>query len=150
MNNITPETLSILPEVDPAAESGVFGWGYDRDNPSKLVRFPAFSPSTNLVLYNARTGTSETLSLADTNGVSMNNAGASVLTIPLNSTVAFPVGQMIPVLQLGAGQVTVSPVSGSVTLQSRGAAYKLAGQYAQAVLVQTATNVWNLSGDITT
>jgi len=41
MNNITPETLSTLPEVNPATESGVFAWGYDRDNPSKLVRFPA-------------------------------------------------------------------------------------------------------------
>jgi hypothetical protein len=104
--------------------------------------------AAGLILHNARTGTAETLSLADAGGCSMNNAGASVLTVPLNSTVAFPVGTVIPLLQLGAGQVTVSPVSGSVTINSRGAAYKLAGQHATAVLMQTAINAWNLSGDI--
>jgi len=106
--------------------------------------------AAGLIFHNARTGTAETLSLADATGCSMNNASASVLTVPLNATVAFPVGTTIPLLQLGAGQVTVSPVSGSVTINSRGAAYKLAGQHAAAVLIQTAVNVWNLSGDITT
>jgi len=105
--------------------------------------------AAGLILHNPRTGTAETLSLADATGCSMNNASASVLTVPLNATVAFPVGTTIPLLQLGAGQVTVSPVSGSVTINSRGAAYKLAGQHAAAVLIQTALNVWNLSGDIT-
>lgn len=109
-----------------------------------------YSPPRLLQLYNARTGTAETLSLADAAGCSMNNAGASVLTVPLNSSVPFPVGQVIPLLQLGAGQVTVSPVSGAVTINSRGAAYKLAGQHAPATLIQTAINVWHLSGDITT
>jgi hypothetical protein len=106
--------------------------------------------ANGLIFHNARTGTAETLSLADATGCSMNNASASVLTVPLNATAAFPVGTTIPLLQLGAGQVTVSPVSGSVTINSRGAAYKLAGQHAAAVLIQTAVDVWNLSGDITT
>jgi hypothetical protein len=106
--------------------------------------------AAGLILYNTRTGTAETLSLADAGGCAMNNAAASVLTVPLNATVPFPVGTTIPLLQLGTGQVTVSPVSGSVTINSRGAAYKLAGQHAAAVLIQTAPDVWNLSGDLTT
>jgi hypothetical protein len=107
----------------------------------------AFQPPRLLQTYNARTGTAETLALADMGGCSMANASASVLTVPLN---VFPVGIYLPLLQLGAGQVTVSPVSGAVTVNSRGAAFKLAGQYAQAGLHQIALNSWILTGDITT
>ena len=117
---------------------------------STLMRSDSGSFSASLFYYNNRTGTNETLSLADFNGVSMNNGNPSILNVPLNSSVPFPVGLPISILQLGTGQVTISPITGSVTVNSRGAAYKMAGQHASAVLTKIGTNTWNFAGDITT
>jgi hypothetical protein len=102
--------------------------------------------AANKQAFSVQTSTSTTLTEANARiGCAIDVATPGVVTIPINT---FPVGQVIPLLQLGAGQVTVSPAA-SVTLNSRGAAYKLAGQHATAVLIQTAVNAWNLSGDIT-
>jgi hypothetical protein len=79
----------------------------------------------------------------------MNVATANNLTIPLNSSINFPVGTKIDVSSIGAGQTTIVATSG-VTINSAGGALKLRVQYSGATLVQTATNVWSLFGDITT
>jgi len=79
----------------------------------------------------------------------MNVAGANNLTIPLNSSINFPVGTKIDVQQIGAGQTTIV-ATGGVTINSAGGALKTRLQYSGATLVQTATNVWSLFGDITT
>ena len=81
--------------------------------------------------------------------VLMNVATANNLTIPLNSSVNFPVGTKIDVSSIGAGQTTIV-AAGGVTINSAGGALKLRLQYSGATLVQTATNVWSLFGDITT
>jgi hypothetical protein len=79
----------------------------------------------------------------------MNVATANNLTIPLNSSINFPVGTKIDVSQRGAGQTTIV-ATGGVTINSAGGALKLRVQYSGATLVQTATDVWYLFGDITT
>lgn len=79
----------------------------------------------------------------------MNVAGANNLTIPLNSSINFPVGTKIDIQQIGAGQTTIV-ATGGVTINSAGGALKTRLQYSGATLVQTATNVWSLFGDITT
>lgn len=90
------------------------------------------------------------LALADTGlVVELNKATACTLTVPPNSSVTFAVGTVVVVRQYGAGQVTVTAGAG-VTIRSRGAALKLAGQYAEASLTQRAADEWVLSGDITT
>ena len=81
--------------------------------------------------------------------VLMNVATANNLTIPLNSSVNFPVGTKIDVSSIGAGQTTIV-AAGGVTINSAGGALKLRLQYSGATMVQTATNVWSLFGDITT
>ena len=81
--------------------------------------------------------------------VLMNVATANNLTIPLNSSVNFPVGTKIDVSSVGAGQTTIV-AAGGVTINSAGGALKLRLQYSGATMVQTATNVWSLFGDITT
>lgn len=98
---------------------------------------------------NAQTGTSYTLVLGD-NGkiVTCSNASAITLTIPPNSSVAFPTGTEIHIWQIGAGQVTVTPGSG-VTLRARLGA-KTGGQYAMTRIVKQATNTWYMTGDCTT
>lgn len=108
------------------------------------------SPLINLGI-NAQTGTTYTTVLAD-NGklVTQTNASAIATTIPLNSSVAYPVGAQINIAQMGAGQVTISG-AGGVTIASTGAtatAPKLRAQYSTATAVQTATDTWLVMGDI--
>lgn len=80
--------------------------------------------------------------------IEMNVGSANNLTIPLNSSIAFPIGTKIDIAQYGAGQTTVVATSG-VTLRSAGGALKLAAQYSGGSLVKIATDEWYLFGDIT-
>lgn len=95
----------------------------------------------NTVTANAQAG-SYTLVLAD-NGkvVEMNVGSANNLTVPPNSSVAFPVGSQVTVLQTGAGQTTIVAGSG-VTINSAGGALKLAAQWSAVTLIKRATNTW--------
>jgi len=104
----------------------------------------------NLTL-NAQTGTTYTFVLAD-NGklVTASNASAQTYTIPLNSSVAYPVGAQINIIQIGAGQVTIQG-AGGVTVGSSGAtstAPRLRVQYSSATLIKAATDTWYVLGDI--
>lgn len=90
-----------------------------------------------------------TLVLADAGGLlRMNVATANTVTIPPNSSVAFPTGTQMFLSQAGAGQTTLVAGSG-VTINSFGAKLKFAGQYAGVTLVKIATNTWNAYGNLT-
>lgn len=100
------------------------------------------------VIVNAQTGTTYTLALGDAaEMVSLSNASAITLTVPPNSSVAFPTGTQIILYQAGAGQVTVAAGSG-VTIRSQGSKLKLTGQYAVASLIKIGTNEWILAGNV--
>ena len=101
-----------------------------------------------LVTTNAQTGTTYTLVLTDRGKmIELNNASAITLTIPTNASVAFPTGTRIDLLQTGAGQVTISP-SGGVTVNAKGSATKITGQWSAATLIKRASDTWVLIGDI--
>lgn len=88
------------------------------------------------------TATSYTLVATDQNkNIECNNASAQTVTVPPNSSVAFPTGSVIYVTQYGAGQVTVAPGSG-VTLRSYGSVLSTTGQYASLMLHKRATDEW--------
>lgn len=100
------------------------------------------------VQITAYTGTSETLALADRGTrVTMNNASANTLTVPLNSSVAFPVGTVIEVEQIGAGTTSIA-ATGGVTIRSRSSFLDISAQYGVVKLHKVATDTWNLSGDL--
>lgn len=102
----------------------------------------------NGVVTNRKTA-SYTLALTDINDlVEMNVATANNLTVPLNSSIAFPIGTKIDISQYGAGQTTVV-ATGGVTIRSAGGALKLAAQYSGGSLVKIGTDEWYLFGDIT-
>lgn len=108
------------------------------------------SPKVNLGI-NTQTGTTYTTVLDD-NGklITLSNASSIAVTIPLNASVAYPVGAQLNFAQLGAGQVTVSGTSG-VTVVSTGAtasAPKARAQYSTLTAVQTSTDNWIVIGDI--
>lgn len=97
---------------------------------------------------NTQTGTSYTLLLADAGRVvEMNNGSANTLTVPNNSTAAFPVASVIEVVQYGAGATTIA-AAGGVTIRSAGGVLGLRAQYSGATLYKRATNEWVLVGDI--
>jgi hypothetical protein len=79
--------------------------------------------------------------------VEMNVGSANNLTVPLNSSIAFPIGSKIDIAQYGAGQTTVVATSG-VTIRSAAGALKLAAQYSGATLVKIASDEWYLFGNI--
>jgi len=101
-------------------------------------------------LFNAQTGTTYTLVLADdAKVVTMSNTAANTLTVPTNATVAFPVGTQITVVSINTGQTSIAAASG-VTINSAGSALKLRVRYSSCTLIKTATDTWLLIGDITT
>lgn len=102
---------------------------------------------------NAQTGTSYTLVIGDAGDVvEMSNASANVLTVPPNSSVAFPVGTAIDVVQTGAGATTVTPGAG-VTINyyspTSAATRSIKAQWAAATLIKRATDTWVLIGNLT-
>lgn len=100
---------------------------------------------TKAVLINAQTGTTYTFVLADQNKwVSFSNASAIAVTVPANSTAAFPVGTQIEGVQLGAGQVTFAGAVGVTIRNVPG--LKIAAQYGVYGLMKIATDEWVLYG----
>jgi hypothetical protein len=100
-----------------------------------------------LVVTNRQTA-SYTLVLSDADKlVEMNVGSANNLTIPLNSSVAFPTGTQILLAQYGAGQTTIVATSG-VTVRSNGGKLKLNVQYSGATLIKIAENEWYCFGDL--
>jgi hypothetical protein len=96
---------------------------------------------------NTQTGTSYTLVLTDAGKqVTMSNASASTLTVPLNASVAYAIGVKIQVINLGAGIVTITP-TGGVTISSLATTLAMA-QYQVATLIKVSTDTWiaNLGG----
>ena len=114
---------------------------------SPILNTPTINDARQNLTLNAQTGTTYTLVITD-NGrlVTLSNAAAITLTVPLNATVAFATGAVINIQQIGAGQVTVAGASG-VTLNGTGT--KTRAQWSAASLIKTATDTWTLIGDIT-
>ena len=102
------------------------------------------------VAVNAQgTATSYTLALTDAGKLVTFTGAASTVTIPLNSSVAFGVGDQINIAQLGTAQVTIGTASG-VSVVSAGSKTKTNGQYAVVTVVQYTTNSWLLLGNTST
>jgi hypothetical protein len=84
--------------------------------------------------------------------VTMSVGSANDFLIPTNASVAFPVGSVINVIQIGAGQTTIKAVtSGTTTISSTGAtatAPKLRAQFSAASCIKVATDTWYVVGDI--
>ena len=81
----------------------------------------------------------------------MNKATAINFTIPTNASVAYPVGTVLTVLNIGAGTCTIKAVTaGTTTVLSAGAvaAQPTLAQYKSAACIKTATDTWYIVGAI--
>ena len=98
-------------------------------------------------IANAQTGTTYTFVLTDANKiVTLNSADPIAVTVPPNSSVAFPVGTILDFVQLGAGAVTIGPGSG-VTLSVYDSDSIMGGQYAVGSAWQYSADTWLLYGN---
>lgn len=104
--------------------------------------------ATAMIAINAQTGTTYTTVLTDDGKlITADNASAITLTIPPNSSVAYGIGTQINIMQLGAGQVTITAGAG-VTLRSQGSKLKTNGQYAVATCCKILTDTWVVVGNL--
>ena len=141
------------------ATTTTFGWTTPDDTAlvkdgASAIRSLGSSVDSALgqVTLNAQTGTTYTFVLTDNRNklVTANNSSAQTYTIPLNSSVAFPVGSIINVIQIGTGQVTIQGAAG-VTVASIGAtstAPKLRARYSAGSLIKVGTDSWYVVGDL--
>ena len=81
----------------------------------------------------------------------MNKGTAIAFNIPTNASVAFPIGTVLTVLNIGAGLCTIKAVtSGTTTVLSAGAvaAQPTLAQYKSAACIKTGTDTWYVVGAI--
>jgi hypothetical protein len=81
----------------------------------------------------------------------MNKGTAIAYKIPTNASVAFPIGTVLNILNIGAGVCTISAVtSGTTTILSAGAvaAAPTLAQYRSAACIKTGTDTWYVVGAI--
>jgi hypothetical protein len=102
---------------------------------------------------NAQTGVTYTAVSTDQYQtlVTISNASANAFKIPTNASVAFAVGTVITIMNIGAGTCTISAVTpGTTTVLSAGAtaASPTLAQYKSAACIKTATDAWYVVGAI--
>lgn len=115
-----------------------------RSRKATLATLRAYALTTPV---NVQTGTSYTLVLGDAfRLVAMDNASANTVTVPPDSSVAFPVGTRVDLGQDGAGQTTIVAGSG-VTIRTP-ETLKLRQRWAKATLIKRATDTWDLEGNL--
>lgn len=93
------------------------------------------------------TATTYTLQLTDAGKyITFASGSATTVTVPTYTSIDFPIGTTIDIIQHGTGQVTISAPSASVL--SNGTKMKLSGQYAVATLLKYTTDGWYLFGNL--
>lgn len=94
-------------------------------------------------IYNVQTGTSYSLQTSD-NGkiVTLDNASPITLTVPAS----LPAGFNCTLVQLGAGQVTITP--SSTTVNNQQSFTKIKGQYAACTILMYATDTFLTQGNM--
>ena len=138
-----------ITDSDLVSKGGATAWGTITGTLSSQTDLQtALDTKTNKLITTNRQTASYTLVLSDADKlVEMNVGSANNLTVPLNSSVAFPTGTQILLAQYGAGQTTIVPTSG-VTVRSNGGKLKLNVQYSGATLIKIAENEWYCFGDL--
>jgi hypothetical protein len=102
--------------------------------------------ASSTVVTNAQTSSYTTVLGDKDKLIEMNVASGNTLTIPPNSSVAYPVGTQIRILQVGAGQTTLTPGAGVTINGTPG--LKLRAQWSSATLIKRATDTWVAVGDL--
>jgi Major tropism determinant N-terminal domain len=155
----TPSALTLTNATGLPVATGISGLG---SNVATFLATPSSANFASMITDEIGTGNvllsdmatsaqsaSYTLVLADkAKVVEMSVGSANNLTVPLNASVAFPVGTQIHIVQTGSGQTTVV-ATGGVTINTA-TTLKLRAQWSAATLIKRAENTWVLVGDLAT
>jgi hypothetical protein len=155
----TPSALTLTNATGLPVSTGISGLG---SNVATFLATPSSANFASMISDEIGTGNvllselptsaqsaSYTLVLADkAKVVEMSVGSANNLTVPLNASVAFPVGTQIHIVQTGSGQTTVV-ATGGVTINTA-TTLKLRAQWSAATLIKRAENTWVLVGDLAT
>lgn len=90
---------------------------------------------------------SYTLTLADDGDlVEIISSTSASVTVPPNSSTAFPIGTTVTVLQAGSGQITIVPDSGVTVNSTPG--LKTRAQWSVVTLIKRGSDTWLATGDL--
>lgn len=110
------------------------------------ARLPVNSTDTRLTVTVSNATTSYTLTAADAN-TAMTFTGTLTVLIPENSSVDFPIGTQLVVINRGSGTISID-TPGFVNIYSAGGLYDITAQYGVASLIKTDTDEWYLAGNL--
>jgi hypothetical protein len=79
--------------------------------------------------------------------IEINSSSATTLTIPADSTLNFPIGTSMDILQTSTGQITIAGANGVTVNATPG--LNLRTQWSSATLFKRAANTWVVYGDLT-
>lgn len=135
------ETKLVLGVTGPVGATGATG----ATGAAGAAGAAGASGSVSPVTINAQTGFSYTLVLADAGKfITSSTAGSIAITIPTNSSVAFPIGTKIQFGQIGSGGINMTAATG-VTLNGGSAVVGFdSGSYQIGTLLKIATDTWLL------
>ena len=125
-------------------------------NTTQLATTAFVEAATNAVPVNTQSFASTYILALTDAGTSiqavMTGAGIGTITIPLNASVAFPVGSILSITQTSSNAVKIT-ATGGVTVQTSVGAFSngvtgCRAQYSTIGLLKVATDTWQLSGDV--
>jgi hypothetical protein len=103
-------------------------------------------PSLTTIIQKTDSYTLSSLSERDSM-IEFSGQSGMTVTIPSDSSLDFPVGTSLDVLQTASGQVTIAGAQGVTVAATPG--LKLRTQWSSATLVKRAANTWVVMGDLT-
>jgi hypothetical protein len=139
-------TPTLTLSTSTSTTEGVIAWNSTLDKIIVGDGTTAREFASSTVQTNAQAGSYTTVLADKDKVVEMSNASANNLTIPLNSSVAYPIGSVINIVQTGVGQTTVV-ATGGVTINGT-PGLKLRAQWSGASLIKRGTDTWVLVGDL--
>jgi plasmid maintenance system antidote protein VapI len=102
----------------------------------------------SITQFSTLTGDYTLDSISKKDGVyEVNSSTPVTITIPSNATLAWPIGASVDFLQVGTGQVTISPAAGVTLNYTPG--NKLRTQWSSCTIMKRGTDSWVLYGDLT-
>lgn len=111
----------------------------------------AWRPYEGVLTVAAKTASSDTtitLGLEDLGKtITLDSTSNYTISIPANSTTAFPIGSEMDFVRLNIGSVTFAGAVG-VTINSKNSNKSIAARYSGASLLKLDTNTWLLVGDL--
>lgn len=102
-------------------------------------------PSISSFVSKTASYTLDDLTLRD-NIIEVNSASATTVTIPPDSSLNFPTGASLDVIQIGSGEVTIAAGAGVTVNSTPG--LKLRTQWSSCTLLKRASNTWLVYGDL--